>query len=457
MLAYQFKKVNQYLNSHAKVLAFSMLILFSCISISESLINAEYAKAGVDVKIAAADFASTLQAKVNRRLNVILFMTSGLSSYLTVYHQALEPQKIQAILADLYAKTHNVRNFAIAVGYKISYIYPMKSNEKALGVDYRDIPEHWPQVKQAIAARQGVIAGPVELIQGGTGIIYRQPVYIDGAYWGLLSTVINVDSFLQDTFKNIPSDHYAFAIRLKQSGKVFFGDASLFKNRKAVISESNYPGVKWQWAVLPVAETSSRLLIATRIMGIVISLLLATLAYFFLNERKALTSQALQDSLTGLANKRQIDAKLLHALAQAKRYKHHIAVMFIDVDHFKKINDTYGHDVGDELLKVVAKKLQACIREVDTLARAGGDEFILLLDALNAPEDARLVADKILRLFKDEVTLMGHSIKVTLSVGVANNAHSKDETVKTWLKKADIALYAAKAAGRNGFQMFEDV
>ena len=85
----------------------------------------------------------------------------------------------------------------------------------------------------------------------------------------------------------------------------------------------------------------------------------------------------MQDSLTGVANRRLLDYRLPQTLAQAKRFKLNIAIMFIDIDYFKKLNDTYGHDVGDELLKVIARKLHACIRETDTLARIGGDEFVI--------------------------------------------------------------------------------
>lgn len=109
------------------------------------------------------------------------------------------------------------------------------------------------------------------------------------------------------------------------------------------------------------------------------------------------------------------------------------------------------------MLKVIARKLHACIRETDTLARIGGDEFVILLDTLKEPEDAKLIADKIIGLFENNLIIMGHSIKVTLSIGVANNDRNKEDSVKSLIKKADTALYAAKGAGRNGYRMFHEL
>ncbi len=457
MIAYRIKIANEFFKSRAAALIFSIGIFIACFLISELLVGAEYEKETANAKIAAADYVNALKTKVGRELNALLFVSNGLSSYLTVYHQNLADEKINAILADLYSRTQHVRNLGIAVGYQIKYVYPLKSNEKAMGIDFRDLPEQWPQVKQAIDTHQGVLVGPIDLVQGGRGLIYRYPIFINGNYWGILSTVINTDPFLKAAFDHMTDKQYEFAIRKKNSGAVFFGNAGLFQNHKALISVSDFPGDKWEWAILHKTQMPSSLITTTRLMGIVISLLIATLAYFFFRERKALTSQAMQDSLTGLANRRLLDFRLTQTLARAKRSKLHIAIMFIDIDHFKKFNDTYGHDVGDELIKEVAKRLYACIREVDTVARVGGDEFVILLDTLKEPDDAKLIAAKIIGLFENNLIIMGHSIKFSLSIGVVNNDHSKEDTVKMLMKKADIALYAAKGAGRNGYRVFHEL
>lgn len=249
---------------------------------------------------------------------------------------------------------------------------------------------------------------------------------------------------------------YDFAIRVKDSSNVFYGNASLFEHPKALISDSDLPNVQWQWAILQKTEKKSGLILITRLMSVVISLLMATLAYFFLRERKQLTSQAMEDSLTGLANRRLLEFRMAQTFAQSKRFNRIMAIMYIDIDHFKRLNDTYGHDVGDELLKAVAKKLNHCIRDVDTLSRVGGDEFVIVLDELNHLNDANLIVEKIMAAVEKDIVVMHKSIKVTLSIGVASYNHASEETLKSLMKKADIALYEAKGSGRNTYKIYQE-
>ncbi len=449
------KYVN-YLKSNSASLTYACLTFVLFISIFEMLVSAEYAKAESRITIEATDYANSLKTKVDRELNALLFVSNGLSSYLTVYHQELDGKKLMAMLADLYVTTKHVRNLGVAIGYKLTYIYPLKSNEKAIGIDYHDLPEQWPQIQQAVRTHQGVLSGPVDLVQGGRGLIYRYPIFIDGEYWGLLSTVINTDSFFRAAFNNLVDSDYDFAIRVKDSSNVFYGNASLFEHPKALISDSDLPNVQWQWAILQKTEKKSGLILITRLMSVVISLLMATLAYFFLRERKQLTSQAMEDSLTGLANRRLLEFRMAQTFAQSKRFNRIMAIMYIDIDHFKRLNDTYGHDVGDELLKAVAKKLNHCIRDVDTLSRVGGDEFVIVLDELNHLNDANLIVEKIMAAVEKDIVVMHKSIKVTLSIGVASYNHASEETLKSLMKKADIALYEAKGSGRNTYKIYQE-
>lgn len=449
------KYVN-YLKSNSISFIYALFLFVIFASFFELLVRAEYEKTEAKVVVEATDYANALKAKVDRELNTQLFVSNGLSSYLTVYHQNLDSKKINAILADLYIRTKHVRNLGVAVGYKLTYVYPIKSNEKSIGIDYRNFPQQWPQVKQAVDSREGVLAGPLDLVQGGRGLIYRYPVFIDGQYWGLLSTVINTDSFFKAAFHHMANDEFDFAIRLKNTSSAFYGDTNLFQNPNALISVSNLPHVEWEWAILQKKDKTAGLIFITRLMSIAISLLLATLAYLFLSERKTLTSQAMQDSLTGLANRRLLDFRMAQTFAQAKRLNRLMAIMYIDIDHFKKLNDSLGHDVGDELLKIIAKKLNHCIRDVDILSRVGGDEFVMVLDELNDINDANLIAEKIMASFEKNITVMNISINVTLSIGIAGYNHNSEETLKSLMKKADIALYEAKTSGRNTYKIYAE-
>jgi diguanylate cyclase (GGDEF)-like protein len=146
--------------------------------------------------------------------------------------------------------------------------------------------------------------------------------------------------------------------------------------------------------------------------------------------------------------------RLNQMLAYAKRHGKMFALLFLDLDGFKAVNDRFGHDIGDQLLREVAGRLGAAIRSEDTLARVGGDEFIFLLSAIHAREDAAIVSDKILALLREDFVINGSVCKIGGSIGVAIFPdHS--ETMDALVSCADDAMYQAKAKGKNAFQFFQ--
>jgi len=171
------------------------------------------------------------------------------------------------------------------------------------------------------------------------------------------------------------------------------------------------------------------------------------------------------DMLTGLPNRRLYNTQLEQAIARAKRYQHRLAVMFIDLDRFKQINDTLGHDAGDELLREVAARLTGCLRETDVVARQGGDEFVVMLPELPelpeqravaaADESIAAVARKILDALARPFVLIGQEFRVTGSVGIARYPEDGDDE-STLTKHADIAMYHAKKEGKNNFQFYSE-
>lgn len=176
-----------------------------------------------------------------------------------------------------------------------------------------------------------------------------------------------------------------------------------------------------------------------------------------ITERKlaeeTVTFQALHDHLTHLPNRRLFRDRLELAITQSKRSGRSLAVMFIDLDRFKLVNDTHGHLEGDELLRNVAQRLRTCIRAGDTLARQGGDEFTALITDLHEDGDAIIIAEKIVNDFKTPYTVVGNEFRATASVGVA--IYPRDgETADVLIRNADIAMYKAKSNGKNGFQVY---
>jgi diguanylate cyclase (GGDEF)-like protein/PAS domain S-box-containing protein len=159
------------------------------------------------------------------------------------------------------------------------------------------------------------------------------------------------------------------------------------------------------------------------------------------------------DALTGLPNRALLHDRLEQALTQAVRNEHRVAVMFIDLDRFKSINDSLGHDVGDDLLKSVAARLSGVVRAVDTVSRLGGDEFVIVLPDVSESGDAARVADKMLAVLASPVVIHGHELRATPSIGISLFPDDGTDAY-TLMKNADTAMYHAKSEGRNNFQFF---
>jgi len=161
------------------------------------------------------------------------------------------------------------------------------------------------------------------------------------------------------------------------------------------------------------------------------------------------------DNLTGLPNRLLLKDRLEQSFKRARREKRSVAVLFLDLDDFKKINDSLGHQVGDELLKQAARRIKALLRKNDTVARLGGDEFVILLDRLERPEDASLVARKVLSTLKQPFNLANRELYVGVSIGISIFPQDGEES-DTLVKNADVSMYRAKQQGKNHFQFYTE-
>lgn len=159
------------------------------------------------------------------------------------------------------------------------------------------------------------------------------------------------------------------------------------------------------------------------------------------------------DNLTGLPNRNLLNDRMNHALARAKRHGGRMAVLYVDLDKFKPINDTLGHEAGDHVLREVSRRLAECVRSSDTVSRVGGDEFVVVIEEIQRPKEAALVARKIVDSLSKPVDYQGHACQIGASIGVAVFPDD-GATMEEVCKAADIAMYRIKHAGRNGFCFF---
>jgi diguanylate cyclase (GGDEF)-like protein/PAS domain S-box-containing protein len=218
-------------------------------------------------------------------------------------------------------------------------------------------------------------------------------------------------------------------------------------------AENNVTGeVLWRknGSHFPVEYSSTPIIKNGKITGAVVT-------FRDITERKQMEEKILQmayhDSLTGLPNRKIFSDRLDIALAQAQRNQKKVGIAMLDLDYFKGVNDTLGHDVGDLVLKATAERLSAPLRKGDTVARFGGDEFLLILPDLKGIEDAIQVAQKIVESFRQPFPIETHHLVLTTSIGIAvYPIDGTDEGIL--LKNADIAMYQAKQAGRDRYQIF---
>ena len=164
--------------------------------------------------------------------------------------------------------------------------------------------------------------------------------------------------------------------------------------------------------------------------------------------------QAQHDSLTNLPNRALINEQLLQAVALAQRNRHQMAVLFIDLDRFKYINDSLGHEIGDRVLQLVAGRLSECVRISDTAARIGGDEFLVLLTQVAQAQDAAICAEKIVQSLSAPYLIDAHHLNMTVSIGVSTFPQDGVDAT-TLMKNADLAMYHAKESGRNNYKFFQ--
>ena len=186
---------------------------------------------------------------------------------------------------------------------------------------------------------------------------------------------------------------------------------------------------------------------------------IVTRAIFYAIERKKADEQlkkmAYFDQVTGLANYACLIMQLNSMLKRAQRYKETLSILFIDIDYFKSINDTFGHDVGNKVLKAVAQRFKECVRETDLIARIGGDEFVIVLNDISSRESIVSITTKLMKLLNTPYVINKQELLIEVSIGISQFPQQGDEGL-ILLKKADQAMYRVKKEGRNNFKFYDE-
>ena len=400
--------------------------------------------------------AATVRARLESELNASVSISLGLSTFVLAKPDFTYDEFTQ-VAASLTRLQPAIRSVALAPDNVISYIYPRQGNEKALGLDFMQTPPQRDAVMRLMRDMRPVIAGPVELVQGGVGIINRIPIAFtraDGApvYWGLASVAIDPLPIFKraGVLSDGPANGISYALRgrdgLGAQGEVFLGDPSLFGDAETVLMDVIIPGGRWQLAAHAVAHAEGWGWGAQALM-IVLSAMAGALVSYSFSAHRRIRSMALHDQLTGLANRHQFNLRGVDMFALAKRSGRPLTMLNIDINDFKHINDTYGHAAGDAVLIQVADMLRNCFRESDLLARVGGDEFVVLLpDTAMSPSLDGLL-DRLRAA--SEVLLPGVAspMKLGISIGAAACSDATPN-LEALVHQADVAMYRAKESAR---------
>lgn len=241
-----------------------------------------------------------LRSFVESELNTSLYMSLGLASHLRASDGKLSEKEMMFLLQNLLEQGKHIRNIGLAPANVLTLIYPVQGNERALGLNYENLPQQWPEIKQLIEQKQPKLVGPVALIQGGMGYIYRLPLFLnDGSYWGIISTVLDLTSFNQMLLQQANSYQVQVGIREKsdRAQAVLFGYSHLF-SEDALVLDLNIKGADWQIAVRFMDEAAGWGLWQWRLLGASLSVLFCLMLAWLLHSyrRSALFADALQDN-----------------------------------------------------------------------------------------------------------------------------------------------------------------
>ena len=261
--------MNPVVSAKSIAIASAVAVFLVVVSLGEGFLQIQQREADDQRRVDMMSYAAAVRARIVRELNSPLYLTSGLSGYLVVRNDSIPAEEVRDILAALYKGSRHVRNFGVAIGYRLTYVYPVAGNENAVGLDYRELPLQLPQIERTIESGKPILVGPVALVQGGSGLIYRVPLFVNGKFWGLLSTVVDSESVFKSVAEESDDSRFAYSLRGKDglgaSGETILGDAGLFIRPDSVIQMIDIPGGRWAIAVAPRDSPSNRSLLNVRL------------------------------------------------------------------------------------------------------------------------------------------------------------------------------------------------
>lgn len=394
----------------------------------------------------ATDKFINFKSRVERLIFTNETLVQGFEAYLLM-NPDLDQAEAEIYMDKLLSKNENqIRNIGVIQDTTIIWNYPKEGNAAAVGVDLSMVEGQKDLVLKVKNELEPVLQGPVDLVQGGTGFIIRLPIIRpETGYWGQISIVLNGDKIIEEINAYAADAGLKVAIFNDQNKRVPFYGAMSIVGEAPLGFDIDPDFINWQVVVSPKDGWQNNQLIfeGAILFAFLIAAGAGQLTYRVLKTNDQLRIMSSHDSLTGLFNRHYLNEYQAMVLAAAKRNNRHVGFISMDLNHFKKINDTYGHNVGDLVLVETARVLKGCTRTNEAVFRLGGDEFLIIMPDIEDGTVLQQTRERLIKSFKDDFHLVEYPCKIAVSIGTSVFPEDGNN-IDALLQIADEEMYADK-------------
>jgi diguanylate cyclase (GGDEF)-like protein/hemerythrin-like metal-binding protein len=395
----------------------------------------------------------SLSDEISNYKNLNTSLLTGFAAYIEL-KDTFDGDEIYRYL-DFLMRDHleDIKNIGVFIDTTIRWVYPLEGNESAIGTDLSKVPGQALAVQRVKENLETLFVGPVELIQGGTAFIIRMPLLKNNAYWGMVSIVLKAENAFNfvDKFSEIHDVSYLITAA-DNTEKIIYGNGKILEMNPLKFRTDDSLG-GWDVYVAPSGGWDNKIGQLIIIFSICagVSLLIAWRIFSWrrsynqiLSDKIELESKYILDRFTGIYTRDYFNFRLKEEVSHVQRKKYPIAMIYFDLDHFKNVNDVYGHSAGDEVLLEIVAVVKSIIRIEDVFSRWGGDEFILLLPNTDLI-GAKFVADRI----RSEIESLEISKAYGVTASIGYSQWQLKEYLESWFLRTDQALYTSKNTGKN--------
>lgn len=410
---------NQKSKAHIKAKATALLIGFIMFSITVGFSFYELNRINQAETLRITEdyifFDNTIRNMIYSKINLV----KGAIAYIQSTDN-LTDEEFYRYMGNLFSEKDDIiKNVGVIYGTTIHWNYPYEENKESIGIDLSKIEAQNLYIESIRKTMKPVFQGPVDLVQGGRGFIIRYPFSKNtDTYFGHVSVVLKEEVFNQ-VLTNLEKS-LKINLLIKDNDQVIYGNDN-FSEHKMHWFEFEDGLINWQLGLSIDKQPLSTYI--NMIIYIFIGLLLlagtSIFSFVVLRANEVIKNESIHDHLTGLRNRNSLDETIKQVFASAERNNHDAGILVIDLNRFKEINDTYGHIVGDEVLKETASRLQQAIRTDEIPFRIGGDEFLIVIPYVHEKENLQQLKKRLKGVLSYKLEFNGYSVLVTASIGYA--------------------------------------